>query len=410
MKKKIIWIIGALLIAALVVVKLKAGGQAVGVETSSVTKGSIDKFVEETGELMLEDETKVFSLASGMVLEVPKEVGERVKAGEVLAKLDSSDLQLQLKAMEAQKLNIASKYAEVKNSTQEETIMILKARVKADEALYEEAKRVMENKRILYETGAISLDDYKSSVTAAAAAEAALETSRNNLALAEKGTTDNVRKQYEAQLAEIQANIERLKLKATDTLIKSPVDGVIMTSKIKTGSMVQAGEELFEIGGNSGYYFESQILIEDIAGIRIGSPVVINDEDLGIVGMKGKVRKIYPKAESVTSDLGIEQKRVRVEIGIDNMTTELRPGYETTLRIITESRENALLIDEKSVFSYQGKDHVFVVENGAARLRAIEKGLESDEKVEVLNGLKEGEVIILSPEEALEEGTKVKAL
>ncbi|HWQ29853.1 MAG TPA: HlyD family efflux transporter periplasmic adaptor subunit, partial [Negativicutes bacterium] len=267
MKKKIIWIIGILLIAALVTIKLKAGGQAVTVEASKVTKGTIEKFVEETGELMLEDETTVFSIASGKVLDAPKAAGEEVKAGEVLARIDSSELQLQIKAMEAQKQNIAAKYAEVSNSTQEETIVILKAQVKADEALHEEAKRVMDNNRVLYETGAISLDTYKNSVMALASAEAVMETSRNNLALAEKGTSGNVKKQYEAQLAEIQANIDRLKLKATDALIKAPGDGVIMSSGIKKGSMVQAGEELFEIGGNSGYYFESQILIEDIADI-----------------------------------------------------------------------------------------------------------------------------------------------
>ncbi|MGE5676714.1 MAG: efflux RND transporter periplasmic adaptor subunit [Pseudomonadota bacterium] len=410
MKKKIIWIIGILLLVALVGFKLKAGGQAVNVEASKVTKGTIEKFVEETGELMLEDETAVYSMASGKVLEVPNEAGETVKAGEILARIDSSELQLQIKAMEAQKRNIAAKYAEVSDSTQEETIQILKAQVKADEALYEEANRVMDNNRVLYETGAISLDAYKNSVTALASAEAAMETSRNNLALAEKGASGNVKKQYEAQLAEIQANIDRLKLNTADTIIKSPADGVIMTSGIKPGSMVQPGEELFEIGGNSGYYFESQILVEDIAGIKPGSTVVINDEDLGIVNMEGTIRKIYPKAESVISDLGIEQKRVKVEINIENMTPGLRPGYETTLRIITQSRENALLIDEKALFSYQGKDHVFVVENGIARLREVVKGLESDEQIEVLKGLKEGDVIIISPDEALEEGTKVKTM
>jgi HlyD family secretion protein len=66
------------------------------------------------------------------------------------------------------------------------------------------------------------------------------------------------------------------------------------------------------------------------------------------------------------------------------------------------------LIDEKAVFNYQGKDHVFINENGVAKLRAIEKGLESDKQVEVLKGLKEGDEVIISPEETLEEGTKLK--
>jgi len=125
-------------------------------------------------------------------------------------------------------------------------------------------------------------------------------------------------------------------------------------------------------------------------------------------GVKGTIRKIHPKAQSVMSALGIEQKRVRVEINLENEAAGLRPGYEMTVKIIKQSSKGTLIIDEKAVFSYQGKDHVFVNEDGVAKLRAIEKGIEGSEQVEVVRGLMEGEEIILSPDETLEEGTKVK--
>jgi HlyD family secretion protein len=108
------------------------------------------------------------------------------------------------------------------------------------------------------------------------------------------------------------------------------------------------------------------------------------------------------------SDLGIEQKRIRVEINMDNAGDQLRPGYDMTVKIITQSRKGVVLIPEKAVFDYLGKPHVFVNENGVSKLRTIEKGLESNEQVEVLTGLKEGEEIILSPDETLEEGMRIK--
>ncbi|HYE84348.1 MAG TPA: efflux RND transporter periplasmic adaptor subunit [Clostridia bacterium] len=409
MKKKIIWIGIIILVAvSIIVLKTKMGATAVPVESAKVIRGDIEEYVEETGNLMLEEETTVYTVAAGKILQVSKKAGETVKAGEIIAKIDDSDLLLQIKALEAQKQAASAKYDEVRDSTDEEELRKLNSQVRSAEASYEEAKRIMDNNRVLYEAGAVSLDTYKSSVTKFAAEEANLESAKSSLALAEKGASVNVRKQYEAQLSELQARIEQLKIKSEEMIIKSPIDGLILTSEVEKGSIMQAGTKLFEIGGSKGLYIESDVLIEDIAAIKVGSAVKIEDEDLGVKDLKGTVRKIHPKAVSIMSDLGIEQKRVKVEIGLNGDAYELRPGYDLTVKIITQSSKGTLLIAEKAVFDYQGKAHVFVIEQGAAQLRAIEKGLESDERVEVLKGLNEGEEVILSPDEALEAGTKVK--
>jgi HlyD family secretion protein len=409
MKKKIIWIAVILVVVIILVYKMKSGGQAVPVEFSKVSRGDIFEYIEETGDVMLEEKTDVYSTSAGRVVQVAKKEGESVKAGDILIKIDSSDLQLQLKALEAQKLAASAKYEEIKSSVDEEEIRRLNAQVSASEASYEEAKRTSDNNKVLYEAGAISLDAFKSSVTKLADAEASLESARSSLASAEKGISSNVKKQYEAQLMEIQANIEQLEKKSEETVVKSPIDGLVMASEVEEGSIVQMGTKLYEIGGSSGFYVESDVLMEDIAGVKLGSSVIIENADLGIKNMKGTVRKIFPKAESVMSDLGIEQKRVKVEIDLNSTIENLRPGYDMTVKIITQSKKGTLLIGEKAIFNYQDKDQVFVNESGVAKLRAIEKGLVSDDQAEVLKGLKEGEEVIISPDETLKEGIKIKA-
>lgn len=409
MKKKFIRIGIILVVISIIAVIIRMGSPAATVETAKVTRGNIEEYVEETGDLLLEEETAIYSAAAGRIIHAAKKAGEIVKAEEILAKIDNSDLLIQIKALEAQKYGIEAKYAEVKASADDEAIRILNAQVRSAEALYEESKRIMDNNRALYEAGAVSLEAYKSSATNLAAAEAGLETAKSNLAIAEKGASVNVKKQYEAQLSEIQSRIEQLKIKSEDTVIKSPVDGLVLAAEVREGNIVQPGTKLYEIGGSNGFYIECDVLIEDIAGVKVGSPVVIDDEEIGMKNINGTVRKVYPKAESKMSDLGIEQKRVKVEIDLNDTVEGLRPGYEMTVKIITRSKKGTLLIPEKTVFNYQGKDHVFVNEEGLARLRAIEKGLEGNDMVEVLKGLNEGEQIILSPDETLEEGTKIKS-
>lgn len=407
MKKKIVWIAVVLVLASILAYKIKAGGQAVTVETAKVIKGDIAEYVEETGNLMLEEETVIYSTAAGKAVKVTKKAGDAVKAGETLMEIDN-DLNLQIKALEAQKQSVSAQYAEKREAADENEIRKLEAEVRSQEASYEEAKSSAENNKVLYQAGAISQDMLKSSITKLAAAEASLEAAKSSLAAAKNGASANVRKQYEAQLSEIEARIDQLKKKSGEMVVKSPIDGLITVSEVKEGSIVQMGSKLFEIGGSKGYYLETDVLVEDIEGVKAGSQVIIEDEDLGIKELRGTVRKIYPKAFNKISDLGIEQKRVKVEIELGDVPENLKPGYDMTVKIITRSSKGVLFIDEKAIFEYQGKDHVFVNQNGTAVLRVVEKGIESNEKVEIIKGLNEGEEVILSPDETLKEGVKIK--
>ena len=140
------------------------------------------------------------------------------------------------------------------------------------------------------------------------------------------------------------------------------------------------------------------------------SVVEISHNDLSIEGIKGTVRKIHPQAMSKISDLGIEQKRVKVEINIEDSLEGLRPGYDLDVKIIINSRKNVLLVPENAVFEKEEKDFVFVNENGKAVLREINKGIESTKQIEVISGLKEGEMVIMSPDKSLEEGLAIKQL
>jgi HlyD family secretion protein len=97
-----------------------------------------------------------------------------------------------------------------------------------------------------------------------------------------------------------------------------------------------------------------------------------------------------------------------VEIELDEAVEGLRLGYDLDLEIIVTNKEGVLLIPENAVFEKDGKDYVFVNENDTAVLREIQKGIESKKQVEVISGLEAGEVVILSPDEKLEEGIAIK--
>ncbi len=149
-------------------------------------------------------------------------------------------------------------------------------------------------------------------------------------------------------------------------------------------------------------------MADEASRVYDGAQVMIENKDLGIYGLKGIVRKIYPKAFNKISQLGVEQKRVKIEIDFLDMMPDLKPGMDMDIKVITSIKDEIVIIDEKAIFEYFGHDYVFINDKGIAKMREIEKGIEEDGRVEILKGLAEGEYIVISPGEKMTEGKRIK--
>lgn len=407
-KKKFIWIGLILIIIAAAAYMYMTKTSAVDVELTEVKRGDIDEYIEEKAIVELENKADIYAQQSGVVTLSSADVGDEVKAGDVLLKIQDEELRLQIRTMELQKQSIEAQLEEARKGLSQWDLQTLEANVKTAQIAYDEAERVLGNNKKLYEAGGISKDIYESSVAALASAEANLEVAKAALAAAQEGLSPNVEKQFLTQMDELQIQINHLKSKQKDYIIKSPMDGIVLVAEAPEGSVVPMGTLVFQIGSYDDMYLSSDILVDDIANIKEGSEVFISNEDLGINNVRGTVRKIYPQAFSKMSDLGIEQKRIKIEISIDEEIDELRPGYDMDIKIITASSRDTLLIEDKAVFEQGDNSYVFVNDNGTAKLRQIEKGLESDDMIEVTKGLQEGEKVILSPDENIEEGKEIR--
>ena len=103
------------------------------------------------------------------------------------------------------------------------------------------------------------------------------------------------------------------------------MEGIILEDDVEVGSVIQPGKKVFQIGNTADLFLESDILVDEISGVNVGAEVIVENKDLGIYGLEGIVRKIYPKAFSKVSELGIEQKRVKIEIDFEDSVPDLKP-------------------------------------------------------------------------------------
>ncbi|MDD4835440.1 MAG: efflux RND transporter periplasmic adaptor subunit, partial [Lutispora sp.] len=372
-KRKFIWIGLIIIIISIAAYFALSRTKAVSVNMARVEKGNIQEYIEEKASVELENKSDIYGLQSGVATLALVKVGDKVKAGDVLLKIQDEELLLQIKALELQKQSIEAKLEEAKKGISQWDLQKLEAQEKAAQITYEEAKRNLENNKKLYEAGGISKDIYDSSASALASAEASLEAAKSNIAAAQEDFSPNVERQFKAQLDEVQIQINHLKSKQKDYTVKSPIEGIVMLAEAPQGSVVPQGKLIFQVGNYNGMFLTSDILVDDIANVEEGSTVLISNKDLGIQEVTGIVRKIYPQAFSKMSDLGIEQKRIKIEVSFDGDITKLKPGYDMDIKIITAESQNTLLINEKAVFEHEGKSYVFVNKDGTAKMTQIEK-------------------------------------
>lgn len=408
LKKKIIGIGIIVIIAAGAGIYINSVNKGVEVHTSAVLKGDIAEYVEDLGTVKVKNHENIYSPIGGKVSEVFADIGDEVKAGDVLIRLDGEQLSRQIAELDAQRSAILAQYNEAKKPLDNKNIEKLKLDISQIEKRIKTAKETVNDKKTLFEAGAISNEEYQFAVRNLEYENSNLEKAKLDLELLSKPVSENILAQYEAQLKQLDIKRKDLVDTGEDFTITASMDGKVLQKSIEKGSYLQPGMFIMEIGNVDELYVESDILVGDIVDVTEGCEVRISSKDIGLSDLEGVVKKIYPSAFSKVSDLGVEQKRVKVDIEMKDSAVELRPGYVIDIKIITNSKKDVLLIPENAVFKMDERQFVFVNENNKAVLREIKTGIKSHRQIEVNSGLNEGEIVILSPDEKIEEGVRIK--
>ncbi|TET46370.1 efflux RND transporter periplasmic adaptor subunit, partial [Candidatus Aerophobetes bacterium] len=155
------------------------------------------------------------------------------------------------------------------------------------------------------------------------------------------------------------------------------------------------------------------VSIVDIDTVKLLTHV--SDEDLNKVKLTRKVevkvgtylnRTYEVKEINISPVMDPLSRKIEVEIKISNPDHLMKPGMFPRIRLLVQ-RDNTLLIPEEAVMEREGEKQVFVVRDARAHLQRISTGLENDNLVEVLSGLKEGEAVVISGQSNLKDGDKV---
>ena len=443
--KKIKWIIGIVIVILIVICIIYSKMQGIPVLAAKVEKGKVCEYVEERAVTSLPNTFKVTMPLSGRIMPIELKPGTIVKKGQIIAKMDDTELKSKIdeitakidaikgqitineyNAIEDTALQESTKWIK----TMENLVKVSEKKVEASESVYEYS--VEYEKAIVGSGEAISRIKDMKAKTDAAVAKVDAESARimyNAVAIIdsifklapvyinEYINIKNLNKHIlESQLAETQATLKEVQYNLGLSEIKSPIDGIVLTKLVSNYRFLPAGTLLMELGNLNDLEVTSNILSEEAINISSGNNVEIFGAAIGNLPINGKVQRVDPKGFTKLSSLGVEQQRVHVKILFDKGSLEmlkkdnkqLGDGFRLQVKVYTAEKDNVLKIPRTALFrGNDGKWKVYVIKDNKAYEQVLEIGLINDNNAEVIKGLSAGDEVILAPSNTIMNGTRV---
>lgn len=185
--------------------------------------------------------------------------------------------------------------------------------------------------------------------------------------------------------------------------VTAPIDGIVLSVRVKSEQAVAAGTPLAEVGDPRDLEIAVDLLSEDAVRIRPGLKATITDWG-GEENLDATVRRVDPSAFTKVSALGIEEQRVNAVLDLDRPEPLLGHGYRVFARLAIWRSEKALQAPIAALFRTSGNWAVFRIVDDRAELVPVEIGHLNDESAEVTAGLSRGDRVVLHPSDTLDDG------
>jgi HlyD family secretion protein len=365
----------------------------VPVETGLVLGGRYEQSIEEDGRTRLKDRYTVSAPVASRVMRIALREGDRVQAGDTVAVL--------LPVMSAMVDDRSVREATARHQAARANVARAVARVQRAQVATEEAQLELHRTEKLAREGFLSASRLDSARLALAAAKQEAEMAR-----AEREAAVHDQAQAAAALLPATGEVQAGK----PLTVRSPVDGVVLKVAQASEGTVLAGTALLDVGDPTRMEVIAELLTTDAVQAQPGRRAVV--ERWGGPPVEGRVRRVEPGAFTKVSALGIEEQRVKVIVDLDKPPESWRAmgdGYRVTLRVITQSVEQAVLAPVGALFPIgDGGTGVYLLEAGKAKLQPVELGGRNGSEAWVRTGLKAGQKVIVYPPPGVADGKRVE--
>ena len=401
-----------LLLAALIIWRLREPSEkesevtpTVSVKVAKAEKGAIAAPVTAVGTIWPREKADVGAKISAQIKSMALLKNKLVRAGEVIAVLESRDLQAQraeavaaLNEARANERSVITGTIPKTNAEDQKALTDARARVNTARATYE-------RRRVLYEKGGISKKDLEASQLDLTTAEDELRLEEQTVALRTHSLNPNDRALAAARTAQAQQRVATLDAQLSYATVRSPITGIVTDQFQYEGEFASAGGKLVTIADTSTVIVKAPFSDTAVAQVKTGDTATVVPTDTSAEEMRGQVTLLSHSSDPTN-------RSVEVWVTLGNGDGKLRANGAAQVTIAANSKTDAIVVPAPAVSletSNANEGTVMVVDNqNVAHETKVMIGIRTPDTIEIVEGLKGGETVVVEGNYALADGTKVE--
>jgi HlyD family secretion protein len=406
------------LAAIAAVIALRRMNAAVPVHTVTVASPASASATGEqtiltvTGYIIAAHKIEVASKVNGRVAWIGVDKGDKVKAGQMLVRLEDDEYRAQVLQQQGQVANLEAKLQELLNGSRPEEIAKARADVSQSKADLSNSRVSLERTRQLVQAGVLAKQQLDDAQAKYDSDEAKMNSLQRTLDLSVLGPRKEEIAQIRAQIDQAKGALGYVQTQLDNTIIRAPITGTILDRNVEKGEFITTG--FVGDKGAKGYI----VTMADLNDLQVELDISQNDfpklgpQQKGIITTdaypdrkyKGFVQQISPEADRAKAT-------VQVKVKVENPDGYLRPDMNSTVGFYNDAQSQVSDTARRVITIPQSAlqdGHVFVVVNGHARQRKITTSGSSAKGAFVESGLIGGEDLIVNPPAGLKDGQKVE--
>jgi multidrug efflux pump subunit AcrA (membrane-fusion protein) len=371
--------------------------------------------IQSTGSVTAQETSDVAPKVAGKVVNVMADVGDFVRGGSAIAQIDDTTARQQLATARAgvKQANAAVRQAEARlglspggsfNSSNIPEVRAAAANYQQALAEQRQAESNEARYRDLVESGDVAMITYEQYRTARDTARARANSAKQSLDAA-----INAAKQNNQAIASAQAGVEAAQNQVqiaqqaiADTTVRAPFSGYVSARPVAVGEYVSSASIVATVLRTNPIKVQVQVSEADVPYITVGRGVSLTVDAYPDRKFAGVVSAVNPAVDP-------NSRSATIEAAIENPDNALRSGMFATLTINREGGTKAVFVPKTAVYNDPAtrSSRVFVIQDGVARLKVVQLGVEENDQIQIMTGLEGGEMVATSAVDQLYEGARV---
>jgi RND family efflux transporter MFP subunit len=403
----------AIVLVALIVWRLKSSATeaeaevtpTVSVKVAKAEKGEIAAQIAAVGTIWPREKAEVGAKISAQIKKMALLKNKVVRAGEIIAVLESRDLQAQraeaiaaLNEARASERSLVTGTIPKTNAEDQKALLDARAKVNNARATYE-------RRRVLFEKGGISKKDLEASQLDLTTAEDELRLQEQTVSLRARSLNPNDRALAAARTAQAQQRVATLDAQLSYATIRSPLNGIVTDQFQYEGEFASAGGKLVTIADTSSVIVKAPFSDTVAAQLKTGDPAAVVPTDTSAEEMKGQITLLSRSSDPTN-------RTVEVWVTLGNGEGKLRANGAAQVTVFANSKTEAVVVPASAVTleaSNVDEGTVVVVDaQNVAHETKVRVGIRTAEKIEIVAGLQGGETVVVEGNYALPNGSKVE--